>query len=270
MTGRESIEAAIGRLRSTKEKSLELVYQSHDGWPFSNKSGPQDEAVISVFDSSFNPPTLAHLYIASLDRPASPTPFDAHLLLLSVTNADKKLKPTDATYVQRVEMMVLLAKDMLAEQPGSRVAVGIIDEPTYVGKCRVIRQTFAGEGSQATKDVRLWFGVGWDTLLRLFAPRYYGGPEGMAKQLEGFFDRDGCGVVCARRGEESEEEERAFLESEGVESWVSAGKVVMADIGEKAAYSSTAIRDAVHSQRQDWKRMCTARIAEYIDKEGLY
>jgi len=275
MTGRESIEAVIGRLRSTNEKSFELVFRSHDNWPFANGSGhpvvelDKEEVVISVFDSSFNPPTLAHLSIALLDRPDSTTPFDAHLLLLSVTNADKKLRPTDATYVQRVEMMILLAHDMLASQPNIRVAVGIIDEPTFVGKCRVIRDKFGRGDGESTKDVRLWFGVGWDTLLRLFAARYYGGPEGMAEQLEAFFEKDGSGVICVRRGGDSAEE-RFFLETEEVKKWVDAGKVVMADIGERAAYSSTAIRDAISQRADHWRSMCTCSIADYVLDGGLY
>ncbi|KZT57690.1 Nucleotidylyl transferase [Calocera cornea HHB12733] len=275
MTGRESIEAAIDRLRSTEEKSLELVFRTHVGWPFvdsaaSTSVNDSDDLVLSVFDSSFNPPTLAHLSIALLDRPSSLQPFDAHLLLLSVTNADKKLKPTDATYVQRVEMMILLAQDMIALQPGIRIAVGIIDEPTFVGKCRVIRSTFGRASRKSTRDVQVWFGVGWDTLLRLFAPRYYGGPEGMAEQLDGFFGRDGSGVICARRGEGAEVDEKAFLATDEVKRWTDAGKVAMVDIGERAAFSSTAIRDAVNKGEANWQMMCTSSIADYVSRAGLY
>ncbi|KZO91542.1 Nucleotidylyl transferase [Calocera viscosa TUFC12733] len=276
MTGRsrESIEGAIGRLHSTTEKSLELVFQSHDGWPFEDAAGSAvvnaDDLVLSVFDSSFNPPTLAHLSIALLDRPSSEAPFDAHLLLLSITNADKKLKPTDATYVQRVEMMILLAQDMTSLQPGTRVAVGIIDEPTFVGKCRVIRNTFGRASGKSMRDVRVWFGIGWDTLLRLFAERYYGGHEGMVEQLEGFFGRDGSGVICARRGEGPEADEKAFFATEQVKRWMDGGKVVMVDIGESAAFSSTAIRDAVDKGQDVWRSMCTTSVAQYVDREGLY
>ena len=71
---------------------------------------------ISVLDASFNPPTLAHLALANSlppqTSPGYPPDFDARLLLLSVRNADKQLKPTDATYEQRIEMLVLLAHDL--------------------------------------------------------------------------------------------------------------------------------------------------------------
>ncbi|EJU04833.1 Nucleotidylyl transferase [Dacryopinax primogenitus] len=275
MTGQLSVEDAINRLHSTKERSIEIVFRSDNFWPFKNHMGPtpaddQEDVIISVFDSSFNPPTLAHLSIALLCRPDSTFPFDAHLLLLSVTNADKKLTPTDATYVQRVEMMILLAHDMMASQPGIRVAVGIIDEPTFVGKCRVIQQTFGKESGKSTKDIRMWFGIGWDTLLRLFAPRYYGGMDAMEDQLEEFFDRDGSGVICARRGDGTKDEEKVFLATDVVKRWVDDGKVVMVDIGTYGGYSSTSIRDAIANGEDGWRSMCTSSIADYVRDAALY
>lgn len=104
---------------------------------------------ISILDSSFNPPTRAHLALAQSKppkrifvpgterqsnvssttvKPRRPSAgsgdavvtqerkpeyneddYDARLLLLSVRNVDKTLKPGDATFVQRVEMMSQLA-----------------------------------------------------------------------------------------------------------------------------------------------------------------
>ncbi|KZT01369.1 uncharacterized protein LAESUDRAFT_731208 [Laetiporus sulphureus 93-53] len=119
---------------------------------------------ISVLDASFNPPTLAHLALANAPCPypivsASATArdvhdYDAKLLLLSVRNADKHLKPGDAGYIQRLEMMTLLAKDIIRARirddhtsdldapavPHDNVAVAIIDEPTFVGKSRALLQ----------------------------------------------------------------------------------------------------------------------------------
>ncbi|KAI0077779.1 hypothetical protein K474DRAFT_1771467 [Panus rudis PR-1116 ss-1] len=182
--------------------TVELVYTSHRQWPLpppplshpassSHIDADADtvtELNISVLDSSFNPPTLAHLALANISlsqafpcQPASAVDastltstnhFHAKLLLLSVRNADKSLKPGDATYEQRLDMMVRLAEEVrqdssssssqppefgvsmsgniLEENNGSissaartanaeaNIAVAIIDEPTFVGKSHVL------------------------------------------------------------------------------------------------------------------------------------
>jgi nicotinamide-nucleotide adenylyltransferase len=76
-------------------------------------------------DSSFNPPTLAHLALAKAPAPPprsggaigeikdESSGYDAHLLLLSIRNADKPLKPGDATHLQRLEMMFFFAQDII-------------------------------------------------------------------------------------------------------------------------------------------------------------
>ncbi|KAJ3825667.1 hypothetical protein F5880DRAFT_1477807 [Lentinula raphanica] len=181
---------------------------------------------VSVLDSSFNPPTLAHLALANTSRPrtTSDDKYDAHLLLLSVRNADKSLKEGDATYAQRVEMMIELARD----DRNRNVAVGITNEPTFVGKSRALNgflkerldgfnvveqdqtQPESPRPSPLTPRVTLSFILGIDTLIRLFNPKYYtnaahpeGSEELMLSSLHQFFVEDGSRVVCAGRSPES-------------------------------------------------------------------
>ncbi|SJL09787.1 uncharacterized protein ARMOST_13168 [Armillaria ostoyae] len=109
-------------------------------------------AKVLILDSSFNPPTLAHLALARCGND-----YDARILMLSTTNADKKLAPGDATLAQRQSMMALL---------GFHIAV--IDEPTFVGKARRLH---------AEMPSASWnFVMGWDTVERsrariVYAPR---------------------------------------------------------------------------------------------------
>ena len=147
--------------------TVELIHTSHPRWPLPPGRPHLSPTVqISVLDSSFNLLTLAHLVLANTLPPSPPTggvtpvthpfldDFDARLLLLSVRNADKQLKPGDATYEQRMEMMVLLAQDLARTHSRdlhaaqsttlesttheSNVAVAIIDEPTFVGKSSLL------------------------------------------------------------------------------------------------------------------------------------
>lgn len=226
---------------------IEVVWASHSSWPLlnPNRSPPNhihsaEKIHISVLDSSFNPPTLAHSALAksptSSSIRSSKTPndnshvdsdYDAKLLLLSVRNADKQLKPSDATYVQRLEMMIEFAKDLQDHdhtEISANIAVAIVDEPTFVGKSKLLREYLrkrlgeCDQSSSMTPGVQLTFLLGYDTLERLFSPKYYNdSEERMFEALRGFFtpprgsvtesdgepDGDGSCVVCARRSPSS-------------------------------------------------------------------
>ncbi|KAF8896471.1 hypothetical protein BD779DRAFT_1726717 [Infundibulicybe gibba] len=99
-----NLNGLVQRLRqSHSTHPVELVAMSHALWPLSRgiaKMPPADVPLrILVLDSSFNPPTRAHLALINSPRPTdrSPDPtisdgdYDAKLLLLSVRNADKPL-----------------------------------------------------------------------------------------------------------------------------------------------------------------------------------
>ncbi|KAJ3889024.1 Nucleotidylyl transferase [Lentinula edodes] len=205
--------------------TFEIIWGSHPLWPtpLLNDALPSapDRIRILVLDSSFNPPTLAHLALANSNRPEGD--YDAKLLLLSVRNADKELKPGDATHVQRLEMMMELAEDLRDandHESNNNVAVAIIDEPTFVGKSKLLR-TLLKEKLRAMSlmpEVELTFILGFDTLERLFDTKYYeSSEEKMFKALQGFFapppnpgssttndeSGDGSSIVCARRSPSS-------------------------------------------------------------------
>jgi nicotinamide-nucleotide adenylyltransferase len=180
---------------------VELVYESHPDWPlgFSNTQA-RTPIRISVFDSSFNPPTLAHLALANTHLPsewakngnAAPQEgidYDAKLLLLSVKNADKVPKPGDASYSQRLEMMALLTQRMAS----TNVAIAITNEPTFVRKSEALlaflKQKFTSSPIRPFPTIELTFLVGSDTLERLFSPRYYLSETNMRASLQKFLSQ---------------------------------------------------------------------------------
>ncbi len=311
-------ETLFHRLKSGVS-TVELAYVPHDQWPLPRRpsanvttSGPLR---ISVLDSSFNPPTLAHFALASTHAPTclnhdilGSADFDARLLLLSVRNADKSVKPHDATYAQRLEMMILLAKDLMAEkdshtpngesnlaQPGqSNVAVAIIDEPTFVGKSQVLLEflqerlasTSVDEnrrvegndqsGASTTPTPRLTFLVGIDTLERILLARYYASEEDMRQSLRHFLSSDGDDsyILCARRVtqgliEPEDTRERKVLSA--VAKYLDFDRVVMVDIGaEVKTLSSSEVRERIGLQDALWKEMVTESVARYITRQNLY
>lgn len=218
--------------------------------------------------------------------------YDAHLLLLSVTNAEKVLKPGDAGPEQRLEMMQLFAKELQSsgvDHSAGNLAVAVIDEPTFVGKSRQLREfllhkiintikcsTVGGEhgnGAIIVPSLQLHFILGFDTVIRLFSTRFYTSQDDMLSSLKTFFHPmgDNCVVVCARRSledgaskEDRDTEEREFTESTEVRGYIESGRVVLVDIPEDLqAISSTKAR------RGEWD-LVPPSIRDYIEKEGLY
>lgn len=303
----------------------ELVHVPHPFWPLRPNTAAQSLARpvllqhirplrISVLDASFNPPTLAHLALINAPRPSSASrdlncegkvddddnrDYDARLLLLSVRNVDKTLKPTDATYVQRLEMMRLLTQHVRPTFPTSsdaeahaNVAVGIIDEPTFVGKStrlldflsthlRALSQTHSSLVPPSDKiPFELSFILGLDTLERLVSPRYYPSEAAMLTSLRHFLSpmEENSIVVCARRklpsaADPPNEEDKLVVAREFIDT----GRVRMIDIGEdESTYSSTAVRTAIKELGLDeesqsvWRRYVPTSVADYIVNEKLY
>lgn len=288
---------------------------SHDRWPLPRRHALTGLRLnISVLDSSFNPPTLAHLALAETSFPmrfrsipADNDGFHAKLLLLSVRNADKLLKPSDATHAQRLEMMILLARDLSTEttvssgdrqrtnlpvvSDSSNIAVAIIDEPTFVGKSSALLISLRERISQLSRTgtpgaefaalsfpmkPSLTFLVGMDTLDRLFASRYYTSDESMRSALQQFLSPDGddSRVICARRLGLTEDPTVIEARTLAVaREFVDSQRIALVDIDETvAAFSSSDVRDKINSgQGADvWTSLVTQRIADYITRSSLY
>ncbi|KAL5486095.1 hypothetical protein ACEPAI_7139 [Sanghuangporus weigelae] len=280
---------------------------------------------ISVLDSSFNPPTLAHLALARSRPLDSDSPserarhidYDARLLLLSVRNADKAPpKPGESTYEQRLELMTLLAKELedAPIEPGSsptrgNIAVAIIDEPTFVRKSAVLRQylrnlvtnldgTRSDDSESEVKDpkrkeIKLSFLMGFDTLERFLAPRYYNNSLiGMHDALRKFFASpptgDSSEVVCAWRGQKQvsqlhagqplQKEEQVTQDQERLhetlsiaQPFIAAGSVSFILLTDyEMSLSSTEVRGRRMGGTQEWRTMIPLRVGDYIENQGLY
>lgn len=110
--------------------------------------------------------------------------------------------------------------------------------------------------------------MGWDTLIRVFAPRYYPSPSAMHTAFQRFFGPERSRIVCARRPlststPSSDSEEREFLESPDVAPYIAEGKVKMVDLDEGLGrISSTEVRGGGEG--------CSDRVIGYMRERGLY
>ncbi|KAK0651039.1 cytidylyltransferase [Cercophora newfieldiana] len=149
-----------------------------------------------VLDSSFNPPTRAHLLMAtSAFETASRPPESRLLLLLAINNADKAAKP--AAFEQRLAMMWAFAADvqqalraLLPQTEPTSVPSGVVippvdialsTKPYFHDKSAAIAESefYNPEGADGKgKDTEQVILTGYDTLIRIFNPKYYTVPEG--------------------------------------------------------------------------------------------
>lgn len=272
---REELKARLDQATS-RYAPFTLLYAPSD-WPFeSTSSSPHSVPHIAVLDSSFNPPHLAHEAIASSSFPSHPpstpttpdtsNPYTTRLLLFSLRNVDKSLKATDASLLQRFEMMTFLA-DRVERNTGQGVGIGLLNEPTFAGKAEIVQDWLKRE--KGIENVQMSFLMGTDTLIRCFVPKYY--PKGMRETMDPFFKT--CYVVSAQRGEDetSRGVEEGVLEGPEVQDWVEQGRIRLSGSFKEGrqAISSTSVRDAIQAGGS-LDGLVSQDIEEYIRNEGLY
>ncbi|ODO00662.1 hypothetical protein L198_02985 [Cryptococcus wingfieldii CBS 7118] len=276
-TSHSAIQGVIERVMATPNAFS--VVESDNAWPSSSTSA-DTKVHLAVLDSSFNPPTSAHQSIASSIFPRlgedKVDGYTARLLLYSPKNAAKTPTGKDATPLQRLEMMSLLASSMRsASLRKESIATALIHAPNFSSKASILRSHLLSSlGPVRGKEAEMTFLVGMDTLVRIFDPKYY--PTGeMHGILREFFEDSGARVVSARRG--TSEADRVFekdlLGRDDVKGWVGDGKVRVLGDGHDGweDISSTLVREGV--RRGDWssvKKLVGDGVATYIQREGLF
>lgn len=245
------------------------------------KPAPQ---TLYVLDSSFNPPTKAHMRIASsaLLHDNGPGP-KRLLLLLAIQNADKA--PKSASFEQRLAMMSTFATDLLmhlhfetdfpkgAEIP--YVDIGVTKFPYFHDKATAISQssTYAGNPVQ----VHL---TGFDTLIRIFDAKYYP-PEKTLAPLEPFLTQHRLRVTYrtdADWGDRKAQQEyldkirRGERDAEGAkQEWVKQIEMVEGAQPGEPIISSTKVREAAKSgDRRTLETMLTDGVTECVLGGKMY
>ncbi|KAJ9160743.1 Nicotinamide mononucleotide adenylyltransferase [Coniochaeta hoffmannii] len=269
-----------------------------------------------VLDSSFNPPSAAHLrmareaVLAEVEREGSGGKKGGGgvrlLLLLAVKNADKAAKP--AGFEQRLAMMWAFARDVrrtLEEgeegdaRTGVAIDVALTTHPFFHAKSAAIAKDgfykgteVGGQrgGGEETEQVIL---AGYDTLIRIFDPKYYGTPSEVSEvssagkapiriALDPFFKRARLRVTMRTDDEwGGRDEQAAYLERllrgdelekiGGSREWAERIEMVDGRKEGEPVVSSTLAREA--AKRRDWGRLrelVPSEVGKWIEREGLY
>ncbi|EGZ70968.1 hypothetical protein NEUTE2DRAFT_92821 [Neurospora tetrasperma FGSC 2509] len=276
-----------------------------------------------VLDSSFNPPTLAHLRMATSavhdvikKKRKGEDEKDMSglrlLLLLAVVNADKAPKP--AAFDQRLAMMWAFAHDVQRALRGEAgestnevspasvdisVDIGLTSKPYFHEKSRVIAESKfykppKEEGEEDTMTQVIL--VGFDTLIRIFDPKYYGPATQVTahahdqsrkgspiqQALDPMFKRAKLRVTLRTNDEwGGKQEQMAYLESllseeglakiGGSKEWAERIELVEGRRDGEEIVSSTYARKA--AEREEWgklRRLVSPEVGKWIEGERLY
>lgn len=202
---------------------------------------------VAVLSSAFNPPTRAH---AALLAVAGGVPgVTGTAALLTTRNVDKGI--FGASLEHRAAMLVALTRE------GHAGAVLAANAARFADQGPALRAAFPG--------VAFDFIAGYDTLVRIFEPKYYAGEAAMHTDLEVFFAHHR--LIVTNRGEASLAAVEAFLATAAARSF--ADRIVPRALhDEPAAMSSTRARErAAAGEHQE---LVTPAVAGYISAHGLY
>ncbi|EXJ71603.1 uncharacterized protein A1O5_05411 [Cladophialophora psammophila CBS 110553] len=307
-------------------------------------SNPIVTRTLYLLDSSFNPPSKAH---TSLVKTALKSRRDSSsvirdqiprvLFLLATVNADKKPQPAD--FEDRLVMMALAAEDLRSNFSSSSalagsaqsstgdpdipvpiIDIGITKEPYFIDKAtaidssgiyrppgykRLSTSSSSGEDGGIVEQIHL---TGFDTLLRIFTPKYYPNYHPPLSALESFLrnhrlratirvdanspsqnlkgaqkaqpesSRGAAGSevpdLTTIAGQEAYLQgiKNGALEKDGLKrEWAERVELVVDESGETEGVSSTKIRDAM--KKGDWdevKGLVGHRVGEWIRYRSLY
>lgn len=119
-----------------------------------------------VLDAAFNPPTIAHWELALAGARISEA--DRILLQISSANVDKPVSGAD------LGLRVYMVDRLAAED--DHVGVSVCSHARFVDKANALHTL-----SPSTRHI---FAIGYDTLIRLFDPKYY---SRMTSELDDLF-----------------------------------------------------------------------------------
>lgn len=288
----------VGLRRSLKSfasspQKFQFLYTT----PQTNPKISAPPKALYILDSSFNPPTRAHLRICTSallqDKPTLKP--KRLLLLLATQNADKAPKP--AAFEQRLAMMKIFADELVEsvitpkkwyQKDGLKegdvvVDVGVTKEARFVDKASVIEKywdyTYVDtEGvRRPVEQVHL---TGFDTLVRLLDTKYYA-PDHTLQPLEGLFEKHRVRVT--RRTDDAwggrvEQDQymkklgRGEREAEGGKrEWSEKIEMVEGRKEGEEIVSSTKVREAAKvGDEEALKQLVTDGVAKWIRDEKLY
>ncbi|KAJ1760232.1 hypothetical protein GGF48_001475 [Coemansia sp. RSA 921] len=264
----------------------------------SESTTPPTTVRVGVMDSSFNPPHYCHgAYMECLGimelmpaargqhawSEARVLGIDAFLLLLAAKNADKPLK--GSSLEQRMRMVDMLATTVVKDTTADtwhlwksraqfdasnlhNMAIGMVNSPRFVDKCKAVSNVVQSEWERIkggpVPRVLSYFAMGWDTLIRVFDPKYY---SDYPRELDEFFANGGR-IAYSRRVGFPDADVDAFFARHEMATYLQ--YIFELKLPKRVKHiSSSDVRVAVRDSTQS-VRDIPPRILEFVNNFQLY
>lgn len=210
----------IEQLDPAGEPKIRFVYRAQNSISSSGKK-------LGVFSGSFNPLTFAHLKIIELAEKQKG--LKEVLLLLAKANVDKDV--FGATLSQRLAILECYAKTQ------GNLSVAVSSHGRFIDKITALRPLYPS-------DIEIYFIIGYDTLVRIFDPKYY---TDIDKEIDELFTQSE--FIVANRGKHGISSIKNFLAQPICSKY--AEKIHTIYLAEHyAQMSSTEVRERVKSGAQ--------------------
>jgi nicotinamide-nucleotide adenylyltransferase len=252
--------------------------------PASHTPSESPPKTLYVLDSSFNPPTAAHLRIASSALEHDPKGEKPKRLLLLIVTQDS-LKPyKPPAFEHRLAMMTLLAYDIqsnlkkamdASDYPDvAAIDIGVIKKPYFIDKPQAISES--GLYPPSTEQVYL---TGFDVVLKIFNPEYYP-PHHTLAPLEPFLSKHRLRVTYRPDDQwGSKEDQDAYIEAlakgenediGGKREWAEKIDIVEGKKPSENSVSSSTARLAARDGSPELDMLVTPAVKAWIISNRLY
>jgi nicotinic acid mononucleotide adenylyltransferase len=201
---------------------------------------------LGVLPASFNPPTLAHTVLAQEAMHAMR--FDEFLLVLDQMAMDKKF--IGAPLEDRLLMLLAIFGD------DPQTSLGVANRGLFLDKVEALQKIYPS-------GTKIYFVVGFDTIVRVLDPKYYRNRE---QALQRLFSQ-ACFLV-ANRGDCDQEDLKELLERN--ENHFFAARIFPLRVPSSVAWiSSTLVRKKL-AEGESVDGLVLPQAKEFIKKRGFY
>lgn len=230
----EKYSQLINQLDPNASPQVVIVHRTSDAISESGKR-------LGIFSGSFNPLTVAH--IKMVEEARERFQLDEMLLLLAKANVDKDV------FGWSLAGRILTLKHYAEKH--NDVSIGISSHGRYIDKVEALRVVYP-------VDTEFHFIVGYDTLVRLFDPKYY---ADIQTELQHLFSQ--CRFIVANRDHVDIETIEEYLAQPALQPYSSSVRCLMLP-EYYAGVSSTEVRRRI-TQGDTISHLVPPVIAEFLE-----
>ena len=201
---------------------------------------------LGVMPASFNPPTLAHTVLAQEAMRA--LQFDEFFLVLDTMVMDKTC--IGAPLEDRLLMLLAIFSD------DPTISMGVANRGLFLDKVEALQKVYPSE-------TKIYFVVGFDTIVRVLDPKYYRDRE---QALQKLFSQ--ARFLVANRGDCDQQDLKELFRK--VTNRAFAAQVVPFKVPSFVAWISSTLVRQKWAEGESVQGLVPPQVEEFLNKRGFY